>query len=424
MQQHFRYLGRYQTHAAGSKSGTARRGVLSAWAAGCLMVSGLCTALVINHLWLSGISADTLRCTEAAALAAGQTLLCDEMLRKHQNQFETDGRLERARETALMISECYARQAPIPRLKNEGITFSFPQISDVPCTGKETSCIVVPKQVSVQIGTDSPAENLKLFFSGLTRSSAAVRIGSSVHIEHHPTGFHPGNDVPVPMLPFAVPDDHGACSGPTWSRMIEQDHGGDCWSWNSETQTVEQGPDGLPELTLSVTAEQAESRLGQLQLLNFTGNTTAGEHTVSWIQQGLTSENLHSLGLNQIEFPQAFPVASISPQYISSVADALGTAVGKPSVVCLIDMPSDDQSQQQDSADDSSMAADPKSELQPGSTNLIRPVAARIMRVRMTESLSFLVTLQPCVLCTSTAVMNEARPDADNRYVYNVRLLH
>ena len=102
-----------------------------------------------------------------------------------------------------------------------------------------------------------------MFFSGLTSvHNARLGVSASAAIEHAPVGFQPGGNATIPVLPFAIVDQSqvdGSMlnAGGMWSQQIESGKGSDDLSWNPEKHTVEFGPDGLPEITLTLSPNSA-----------------------------------------------------------------------------------------------------------------------------------------------------------------------
>ena len=110
------------------------------------------------------------------------------------------------------------------------------------------------------------------------------------------------------------------------------------------------------------------------------------------------------MGYKELGFPGNIPVASLKPQTLLTCRTSLQNKSGE---ACLVPL----------------CSAIPTSG-EVTSLTLKRPVAVRIVRVSNSVSGSLKVTLQPCVIATSTAVTASNPDQALNRYVYSVRLLN
>jgi hypothetical protein len=410
---------RLQHHCISDSAPRKRSGVLMAWAAPCLLVAGLCTAFVINHIWISGIHADAQRCAEAAALAAGQGVLSDDMLRSNSHQFELDGRLERGRSNAVELSGRYSRSTPLPRLSASDIHYSFSGHKQQATQG--SSAPVCPDEVTVCFRATEARNQLGMFFSGITGlNTFGPSSSASVRIEHTPAGFQPTSSASVPMLPLAIPDSPGSSSGCTWTSMIEQNHGPDGLAWIPERQQIETGPDGLPEITLTICPDESAPHFGKLQPWCFPGERSGDYSATERITHGLTLATFQSAGVSCMTFPQKYCGVRISRQSLPEVAEAIGKLRGRAVLFCLVGGP---QTASAGSSADEQVAAPDSSPAESGASaaELTRPVAARIMNIRLNDE-ECSVTLQPCVLCTSTAVTGDSTANSENRYVYRLSL--
>lgn len=400
------------------KSSTeSRRGVLMAWTIWMMLTAGIIAGSLFHVLWLSGIRAQAHNCASSAALAAGHSYLSDDMLRSRQPSFEYDGRVTRCRNAAISMVESYRRGTSLPPITEEQVLVDW--------SGAEgpvmDPALVVPSRISVSFDSAGQSTPVGSFFGGLTgkvRSQPGVQ--ASVCLEHAPVAFRPAPNANVPLLPFTICDDgmvpaagQGAAT-PTvasqgfWTSGIESGKGVDNYSWNSQSNQFERGPDGLPELTVSIYSSGGASSPDAFIPLVF-GNSAspvADEAMPRWISEGLALADLQSLGKQEISFPGTMPVASLTAKNLQSCAAALQEKSTQPCLLCLSSAP----------------------QFQNGLTSLTlkRPVAVRIIQVTSSVSGSVKVTLQPCVMVTATAVT--AAPAVSNnvinRYVYSVRLIN
>ena len=188
-----------------------------------------------------------------------------------------------------------------------------------------------------------------------------------------------------------------------WTSNIESGMGRDAFSWNEDGHQFENGPDGIPEICVTVYSTTSAGHDDAFIPMPFGATGVAGATSYArWIAQGLTSEELELAGQTEIRFPGQMNVGVIAPTDLMACKAALERKIGEPLVVCLCSMVS--------SSEEASTMA------------LERPVGVRIVQVTNAVSGSLKVVLQPCVLTTSTAVTS-ANPSVNlNRYIYSVRL--
>jgi hypothetical protein len=378
--------------------------LITSWFAIAFVALGVIVASLFNLLWTYGIRHEARRSVEAAALAAGQAWLTDDLLRLQQAPFETEGRMTSAAEAAVRLSQDYATRTSVPVL-------SFNDVQcRMPAAAESASRPLIPDAIHVAFGSRQPATTIPLFFAGLTgRESAVLGVSARVILECTPVGFSPGERLPVPMLPFAILDDAVVSSAEAtapadgcWTHAIERGNGLDQYTWIPDSHQFAPGPDGLPELT--VTLDHGESA-GDDALIPLTLAASEAGRTApvsNWIHTGLTRAGLASLGMSQWSYSSLHPRALVPPQDQDTIQTALDAHIAEPLIVSLCtlaDVPSPDH------------------------VRLTRPVAVRIIRVGTSVGGRLRVTVQPCVLSTATAIMSPEPTVTANRYVYCVRLL-
>ena len=133
-------------------------------------------------------------------------------------------------------------------------------------TRQSQPAAAVPEEIQLTFGKSQSNSQLRMFFSGLTGvSHARLGVSAAARIEHAPVGFLPGGSATIPVLPFAIVDQSQAdgsivnASG-IWSQQIENGNGFDNLSWNPVHRTVENGPDGLSEVTLTLSPNSAGNK--------------------------------------------------------------------------------------------------------------------------------------------------------------------
>jgi len=369
----------------------SRRGTIVAWTVMGILFGGICLAFAVNFLWVTGVRADSRRCAEAAALAAAQSLLSDDLLRQQTYPVEHRWRLELSRDAALSIASQYQRLQSVAPVEPDSVEF----------LGAETQGDV-PRAVRVSFASNGQSARIPLFLSGITGLRSATNgMSCLVELQNTPVALQPTIHVSVPMLPVVLMENNEE-GGNTWSQQIEQYKGSDRYAWVRERNEIEEGPDGLPELTV-VTDWSNRDISVELRPLQFEENCTDQQMMRRFVE-GITREDVQLLNREVISFPS---LGQMDLELDCSPAAMFERVVGLPRILCLA---------KKQAADEEASDADSGSSV---SVELMRPVAARVMNVRVLSATRVAVTLQPCVLSTVTAVHG---PGADaNRYVYSVR---
>ena len=387
-----------------------RSGVLTSWTILIMLTAGAICGGLFNLMWLSAIRNQTYNCASSAALAAGHSYLSDDMLRSWQQPFEYEGRMARCQQSAVSMVEDYRAGTAIPAISPQSVKIFWPEGQGP----TKDPALLVPQAISVEFKGDYFSSQFDRFFYGLTGSrSNPSTLQCTVHLEHSPRAFRAGAGQSIPILPFAICDDlSGTASGPEvqtpgyWTSSIESGKGQDKHSWNAATHQFESGPDGLPEITVTVYSTTSVGNPDSFIPISFSNDkgNVGGSHIPEWIRNGLTGDDLQSMGYSELAFPGSVPVTTLTSQDLLNCRIALQKKSGE---ACLISLCS---------------ALPAKTELT--SITLKRPVAARVVQVSQITSGSLKVILQPCVIATSTAVTATTPDAAVNRYVYSVRLSH
>lgn len=391
---------------AESNSLYGRRGILTAWTIWIMLAVGVIIGGLFNVIWLSGIRNQARNCAASAAVAAGHSYLSDDMLRARQQSFEYEGREARCRQAAVSMVDKYRRGTSLPPITEDHVLVQWPE-NQWPV---RDPALLVPSFITVAFdGKDKPY-HVPFFFSGLTGvQSSQLGVRCSVALEHAPTAFRPTPNASVPLLPFAVCDDvpenkggTGAVTNGVWTTNIESGMGTDRYSWNNEKHEFESGSDGLTELTVTIYSSTLAGAPDAFIPMSFSANPgVVGSAVESWIQNGLTLNDLRTQGREEVSFPGSMPTASLTSLELNACASALQKKCGEPCLIFLC-------------------SANPVSGSQPSLT-LKRPVAARVIRATSISG-SVKVILQPCILVTATAVTSTSPAAAANRYVYSIRL--
>ena len=387
-----------------------RNGVLTSWTILIMLTAGAICGGLLNLMWLSAIRNQAHNCASSAALAAGHNYLSDDMLRSWQQPFEYDGRTARCQQAAVNMADDYRAGTQLPAISAESVKVIWSENQGP----TKDPALLVPDGISVEFPEECFKSQFGHVFYGLTESgSHSASVKSTVLLEHSPVAFRAGAGQSIPMLPFAICDEvvstgteSAAGALGYWSANIESGKGQDQYSWNAETHTFESGPDGLPEITVTIYSTASAGNPDAFIPICFSsgiGNSSDARFP-EWIKTGVTGEDLASMGYKELGFPGNIPVASLKPQTLLTCRTSLQNKSGE---ACLVPL----------------CSAIPTSG-EVTSLTLKRPVAVRIVRVSNSVSGSLKVTLQPCVIATSTAVTASNPDQALNRYVYSVRLLN
>ena len=386
----------------------SRRGVLTAWTIWLMLAAGAIVGGLFNVLWISCLRNQAQNCAASAAISAGHRYLSDDMLRGWQQPFEYEGRMARCREAAVEMVELSRRGTTLPPISEEQVEVHWGDGQ----TASNDPALLVPEKIVVSFDRRDAPYSIASFFSGLAgKRASGLSVSAAVSLEHAPAAFQPSASASVPMLPFSICDDvlpvedgQTPATAGYWSANIESGTGRDLFSWDPNTHAFHDGPDGLPELKVSIYGTTSGSGPDAFIPLCFRKISPAasGPAITKWIKNGLDLNDLKTFGVEQITFPGALPTASISLQDQGACMSALQSKIGEPCIVCL------------SSAEGQESGA--------GSLKLKRPVAVRIVQVRQSASKMVDLILQPCVMATSTAVTSNATGSSLNRYVYSVRL--
>jgi hypothetical protein len=391
------------------------------WSVWVFLAMLLIVACFFNVMWLSCVRADARRHAESAVIIGGHAFLSDDLLRTSQQPFENDGRAVRSRHAAVDYIRQTGDRTLSPMISEHDVDLFPPMASTLSSdTGLTQASATVPEQIRVTFGKAESNDQLRMFFSGLTgMRHARLGISAAARIEHAPVGFLPGGNATIPVLPFAIVDQSpGDGSMPDadgqWLQQIESGKGSDDLSWNPEHRTVENGPDGLTEITLTLSPDSAGNPSDGFIPLKFAAASPAGNasRTVRWMQNGVSADDLKTLGLSQLAFPSPMSTSTLSVTECAEVGGWLQSHTGQSFIVCLCGPPVGPSGSENPSPVGSVLST----------VQLNRAVAARIMASGVSAGGEVRICLQPCVLITSTAVMSDSSQTPLNRYVYSVRL--
>lgn len=406
-------------------SGSQRRGFTTPAVAIALLVCMAGLALVLDRLWLDTADLELTTAAEAAALAAASELANDDTLKLAP---VPELRFERARASAAWIaSQNVVAGSPVilntdpegdirlGRLKEDSQTgqIQFSETDQNPTTAVVTA-----------LRTRQNSNPISLFVAGVTgyaQGDVATRVEASV--DNRIYGVRPQPGTPVPALPLAIWwRDPAGVRPDTWENQIDLRLGTDLYGYDSVDHVVSSGSDGIPEIVLRSQAQGSQASNTNVLVVD----VGAGLNDATLQRQfasGWAVDDLESLG-GQLSASTAVPaVLNASPTLPAADRDSLNSLIGQPRI-CLL------YSATTSSNNGSSIQA-----------TCMQLVAVRIMAVREQNDGSCEVVVQPCVVKTRTALLNETSPystDAvilgnptksvttspGNPYIYKLQLTH
>ncbi len=251
-----------------------------------------------------------------------------------------------------------------------------------------------PRTVKVRCSRERSRGNpIALFFRGITghgRGDACSQ--SAVTANNQILGVRPFDGVSVPALPLAIlKSDPSGLRADTWENHIINHCGCDDYRYNQETNTVEQGRDGIPEIELHSKKNDESALDANVQLVDLNTDLRTKE-LLEQFETGWTADALEDFG-GEIVFHPGTHWMTSSATIVGDHAFALEQLIGEPRI-CLL-----------------------YSELLPsgndgyGNLRVTDLVAGRIMAVRHNSDGRHVLVFQPTVLTTKTAVLAESLMD-------------
>lgn len=368
----------------------------------------LCQLLRDQHLARFRAMQHARHAAESAAIAAAHAWLSDDLLKANPAAFETEAGIIRCRESADSALAGYRTTAAPLQMG----------VADPECIWRSAAGVIplppaVPAAVRVTIPEAVPATSpgLARLLSGQPLYSAATAA-----IENHPAALCPSPDSSIPFLPFAAIEDVGGA----WTQLIDLQTGSDAWSWNAQDRRFDVGPDGIPEITVSLSSEAAAGTEPRLLALKFqaatdTANTLNPLPThAEIIRSGLNRQCLDGMRLHEFKYPAVFEHTTLSTVELSQCVAALTETPCEPRILSLSTVGAPVGG----SADP---AAAPVAPPVVAALQLLRPVAVRVASLTETSASSVSLTFQPCVLVSAQIRTDLTVPTS--RCVYSVRLV-
>ncbi|MCP4783597.1 MAG: hypothetical protein GY903_17055 [Fuerstiella sp.] len=395
-----------------------RRGTLTVWTLLVMVSCICCVSLVANTGYLSSLRSDSHHCAQAAALAAGRRLLTDDILRRSRQDFEVDAWHLNAQNAAIEMGQVYAADCGVPQLTPGHITIEMGAIA-VAHIGRAPDSGTFPPRVHVNVANHDANESSGNFvlgsLIGITHGIISER--SQAILENQIVGFRPGPQSATPIVPLALPDDPTCNTTHCWSTEIETDRGQDRFTWDDSTDAVRSGPDRLSELVLTIKSGDTPGGPGIAQLVSWNTQTSVKD-ALAQFAAGLGQQHLSADGDGVLVFPSAAGQVPIDSGDVRELAEVIRPLIGSARIFPLYD------------ASESALKSTAESDVAGRSLHttaanhqILRVVAARIIRLEDISDQQIRIVLQPTVLSTPTAVVsaaNETTPH--NRYVWKIRL--
>ncbi|MCB9951163.1 MAG: hypothetical protein H6824_09295 [Planctomycetaceae bacterium] len=214
-----------------------RRGSLVPAVAIAIIVVGTCLALVLDSLWLETASLELQHGCDAAALAAANEMVCDELLTPSANSEAIAARVRQ--QAANIAGHNTATGKPIIINPTPGTDVAIGRVVVTDKGGEpvflETDS--APSSVVVLAHCDRRHGNpISLFFPHLTgHDTANIVARSEATVNNRVVGIRPLDDAPAPAMPLGILEIH---SDPrrtdTWAVQIDGRQGQDNYKYNYE----------------------------------------------------------------------------------------------------------------------------------------------------------------------------------------------
>lgn len=375
----------------------ARRGSILGGITIAIVVCGLCMALVFNEYWLASAQEELRTATTAVALAAGRELATDDLLKEDVDPYAAANRLR-------VVAARQATKNVVAGPVLPEITVHPGRVAFDPLTGQQQTLETDydPNAVIVIGRRDRSANNpVQMLIPGLSGNRAAdVNVTVEVSVTNLIEGVRPFGAAHVPAWPIAILESSPSDTIQTWVRQIELRQGTDQYRWNEETKSVEEEPDGIPEILLQPIVSQG---INNLYLVDV-GNGLQDEHLVRQFKDGWSSDDLSPFG-EVFSFKQGPLELDATSDFSGAPEDVLRQEIGQARIVLLYT---------------GVTSKDGRT-----TVDVNRMVAARLMDIRDTKEGPQFV-MQPAVVVTRTAVLDEdalySGEPAENPYIYKIAI--
>ncbi|MBI3863632.1 MAG: hypothetical protein HY290_17210 [Planctomycetia bacterium] len=276
-----------------SEQTAARRGSIAPAIVAALAVAMGAVALALDRAWIDTAQVELSRATEAAALAAARELATDDVLRPN-SQVET--RVTQARRAAEEVAALNTVVGKPVAIADGDVTFGkyvYSRSSGANVfleTERDPQSVVVAGRFE-RSRSNPIALAARGFGGGRTADLARLSVAT---LDNRLLGVRAGHNLPVPALPLAILDgDPQGARSDTWQTQIAGRKGSDAFGYDSDSNAVTSGPDGIPEMQL-VTSVPGSAPTGispNVCLVDFSDRYDA-EHVSKMIAHGWSHADL------------------------------------------------------------------------------------------------------------------------------------
>jgi hypothetical protein len=287
-----------------------RPGAVVAWLPFAMLGLLAAFAFAVNNGRLATIRIEMQGTADAAALAAAETLVGDDLLRGDPKALPQLLLTSSSQATLfaglnLVKGKPFALQPNPTNLADGDIIFGTldrprgtpfvlaANVQDPTNTAlAEINTVQVKARLTRQRGN---APNM-VFAPFIGLSSANVRTVAAAMLDRDVIGFRPLGQQPLKLAPFALFSDPTGSDPKSWQNLIEEKNGPDAYRYDAALQTFVQDSqgDGLREFAavMALDASQAASANVSLLFIGFDDASGAGQQLTA----GITPDRLASLG--------------------------------------------------------------------------------------------------------------------------------
>lgn len=377
-----------------------RRGSMLPAIAVAILVAGGAVALVLDQLWLSIAQRELQTASNAAALAAGQEMAGEELLKL---DFDTSVRADAIREVAYNVATsnpAAGKKVAVNTEPHQDVRFGRPVMDPLTGQVKFIETDYAPSSVIVNTHRNRQHGNaVSLFMPYLTgQPTGDVSAFAEASISNRISAVRPFEHSNVPAWPIAILESDGG-DNDDWTTTVELREGPDDWSWNREKKQLSNTSDGIPEMILRTGMREIPGNVCVADL----GTELRDYRLRKQFRNGWSWENLQEFG-SELSFERGALEINGSADFIGMPFQELKKQIGQTRIVLLYQRLN---------------AFDP---IETHKITVTRFVAIRLLEVRSTgDEIEFVV--QPTVVTTRTAVLSESQFETPiNPYIYRLAL--
>ncbi len=365
-----------------------------------ILVAGGAVAFVLDTLWLSAAQRELKTAADAAALAAGQRIANDDLLRVDLDSPKKAEKVREVARNAALMNRAVGQDVAVSLDPHEDIRFGRPVVDAN--TGWTTFIETDYFPTSVIVSTHCDRKNgnpVSLFMPYLTGQSTADAVEmSEASISNEISAVRPLRHANVPAWPLAILEVDGG-EQDDWSKTIEGRLGQDVLSWNSAEKKVTEVADGIPEMVLRTGNSE---QLGNVRVVDL-NSSLRDEPLKRQFLQGWSERDLEEFG-SELGFEEGPLTLNATDDFFGMPEKELKQQIGQSRIVLLY--------RQIPAKDYTSTPA----------VSVTRLVSIRLLKItELSDELELIV--QPTVIATRTAVLSKQRPHGPkNPYLYRLAI--